>query len=438
MSHMFTFDNRSSSSLNSFEYLQGPHWRESLRILKLVVTRSSSLVAPPPPLSSYSGSSGPSSIMWDTVSTTSSIAFSSDVELSNKKELPGRTMEFTFDVSQTPVIGRRHLNNPRDELSGMRLCATSSQGYGLNQRSGSIAEMGANAGANSLICAAWKRPWQCQSRVRECLINVLNACGQRVGLPKSPSVSNASLTFCQSLLPSLIVYHLFFSLQVIFSQSSELLERQSSVASSTEEVSVAVNDMSGASRLEDGSSSDAHFRVFRDFDFLEYELESVEGETSDNFNWGVRRRPLSEIGTEPETEGEADETIMSKRESRNNSETVNELINANNGITRPSDISVEILEEYSHMTNPEESSDEEELGLSPLEDISAQLSEEPPSTPQPPSSLNNTVDNHEHCVSPARPRRLSDTSMDSSSEDDTTTPCNQSPEIHPLPQGINF
>ena len=25
----------------------------------------------------------------------------------------------------------------------------------------------------------------------------------------------------------------------------------------------------------------------RDFDFLEYELESLEGESVDNFNWGV-------------------------------------------------------------------------------------------------------------------------------------------------------
>lgn len=27
-----------------------------------------------------------------------------------------------------------------------------------------------------------------QARVRECLVNLLTACGQRVGLPKSPSV----------------------------------------------------------------------------------------------------------------------------------------------------------------------------------------------------------------------------------------------------------
>ena len=36
----------------------------------------------------------------------------------------------------------------------------------------------------------------------------------------------------------------------------------------------------------------------KDFDFLEYELESLEGESVDNFNWGVRRRSLdsTELG----------------------------------------------------------------------------------------------------------------------------------------------
>lgn len=43
------------------------------------------------------------------------------------------------------------------------------------------------------------------------------------------------------------------------------------------------------------------FAVFKDFDFLEYESESIEGESTDNFNWGVRRRPLSEGDSEPLT-----------------------------------------------------------------------------------------------------------------------------------------
>lgn len=60
---------------------------------------------------------------------------------------------------------------------------------------------------------------------------------------------------------------------MIFSQSSDLMERQSSMASSTEEVSVANNDFSGGSRRDDTTTD---FGVFKDFDFLEYESESIE------------------------------------------------------------------------------------------------------------------------------------------------------------------
>lgn len=65
------------------------------------------------------------------------------------------------------------------------------------------------------------------------------------------------------------------AVQVIFSQSSELLERQSSMASSMEEVSTQ-QDLSGDSKLDDSVTTDQQFGVFKDFDFLEYELESQE------------------------------------------------------------------------------------------------------------------------------------------------------------------
>lgn len=91
---------------------------------------------------------------------------------------------------------------------------------------------------------------------------------------------------------------IFVILQVIFSQSSDLMERQSSAASSTEETSGAQQDLSGGSRRDDGQPD---FGVFKDFDFLEYESESIEGESTDNFNWGVRRRPLSDGDSEPIT-----------------------------------------------------------------------------------------------------------------------------------------
>ncbi|XP_049885792.1 protein furry isoform X3 [Pectinophora gossypiella] len=248
----------------------GNNYREAMKILKLVVTRCSTLVVPP---------------YWD--SHASSIL---DTELHGKKELPGRTMDFTFDLSQTPVIGRKYLpktsgSQPTTGPNSLSNASTSTPDKGSStSASGSASTVVGPETSNNnstlpqsaasprrslslspadALAAGWKRPWMSQSRVRECLVNLLTTCGQRVGLPKSPSV--------------------------IFSQSSELLERESSMASSLEEVSgTPGNEPSG------GAPPTDHFGVFKDFDFLEYESESIEGESSDNFNWGVRRRLLSE------------------------------------------------------------------------------------------------------------------------------------------------
>lgn len=100
------------------------------------------------------------------------------------------------------------------------------------------------------------------------------------------------------------------------------MERQSSAASSTDETSGPQQDLSGGSKRDEPD-----FGVFKDFDFLEYESESIEGESTDNFNWGVRRRPLSEGDSEPLTgskghsvldESLSEKTpVMNKRRVRN-------------------------------------------------------------------------------------------------------------------------
>ncbi|MED6258661.1 hypothetical protein ATANTOWER_010401 [Ataeniobius toweri] len=87
---------------------------------------------------------------------------------------------------------------------------------------------------------------------------------------------------------TLIVY----SAKVIFSSCGDLdmMEVRESGVSSEE----------GGTREDtlDDTASEQQFRVFRDFDFLDVELEDGEGETVDNFNWGVRRRSLdsTELG----------------------------------------------------------------------------------------------------------------------------------------------
>ena len=74
------------------KFVESVHWKEAMKILKLAVTRSSTLVAPP-------SSSHPAPHHWEPHTSFA------EAEVWFKKELPGRTMEFTFDLSQTPVIG---------------------------------------------------------------------------------------------------------------------------------------------------------------------------------------------------------------------------------------------------------------------------------------------------------------------------------------------
>lgn len=75
---------------------------------------------------------------------------------------------------------------------------------------------------------------------------------------------------------------------MIFSSCGDLdlLEHQASLVSS--EDGAREQDM-------DDTNSEQQFRVFRDFDFLDVELEDGEGESVDNFNWGVRRRSLDSL-----------------------------------------------------------------------------------------------------------------------------------------------
>lgn len=67
------------------KYIEGPHWKESLKILKLVVTRSSSLSAPPTSLHTH----------WESSITSVPHPSFSEIEVFTKKELPG---EYLFGV----------------------------------------------------------------------------------------------------------------------------------------------------------------------------------------------------------------------------------------------------------------------------------------------------------------------------------------------------
>uniref|UniRef100_A0A8C9YLR1 FRY microtubule binding protein n=1 Tax=Sander lucioperca TaxID=283035 RepID=A0A8C9YLR1_SANLU len=225
------------------KFVQTIHWKDALNILKLVVSRSASLVHPVYRHSKGDLSNLEVSRVWD----------------GSAKALPGKTLDFTFDISETPVIGRRF-----DELQGSGGREGKARAMAVTRSTSST-----SSGSNSntiLVPVSWRRPQSSQKRTREKLVNVLSLCGQEVGLTKNPSVIFSS---CGDL---------------------DMMEVRESGVSSEE----------GGTREDtlDDTASEQQFRVFRDFDFLDVELEDGEGETVDNFNWGVRRRSLdsTELG----------------------------------------------------------------------------------------------------------------------------------------------
>ncbi|KAM9479212.1 protein furry homolog-like isoform 6-T6 [Salvelinus alpinus] len=236
------------------KYVQSPYWKEAQNILKLVVSRSASLVVPDEVQRSYSSeSSGSPEIAFTRIFSNLS------------KELPGKTLDFHFDISETPIIGHKY---------GDQRTAAGRNGKPqviAVTRSTSSTSSGSNS--NGLVPVSWKRPQLSQRRTREKLMNVLSLCGPESGIPKNPSVRHLA---CQT---------------VVFSSNEDLDsgDQQTSLIPTVEEV-VREEDMQG-----EDAGSEQQFGVFKDFDFLDVELEDAEGESMDNFNWGVRRRSLDSM-----------------------------------------------------------------------------------------------------------------------------------------------
>ncbi|XP_068581465.1 protein furry homolog-like isoform X1 [Cebidichthys violaceus] len=240
------------------KYVQSPHWKEAQNILKLVVSRSASLVVPDDVQRSYSTEScGSPEIAFTRIFNNSS------------KELPGKTLDFHFDISETPIIGHKY---------GDQRTAAGRNGKPqviAVTRSTSSTSSGSNS--NGLVPVSWKRPQLSQRRTRERLMNVLSLCGPESGVAKNPSVRLLSYSKASD--------------KVVFSSNEDLdsADQQTSLIPTVEEV-VREEDLQG-----EDTGSEQQFGVFKDFDFLDVELEDAEGESMDNFNWGVRRRSLESM-----------------------------------------------------------------------------------------------------------------------------------------------
>lgn len=313
------------------KYVECSKWKDALKIIQIIVTRSSSLAAAPihhhaststlpfsqpssstlpfsqpssstlpfsqpapslPNSSSHLPSSYTLGASIDCLSVASSSSFT-DSEFSSRRELPGRTMDFEFDVSQTPIVGRRLINPEEEENEERKKEVQFSLDDEIEEEVSVKSEGTVKKGVSDVfhdeeykdegckdgdlkdeenVTGNWRKPWLSQSRTRDRLISLVSNFSQRVKLPKSPSV---------------MFYRTSEPLGVIESG-------QPSVASSSEEITVVNNDASEESTLGEATPG-AEFALFKDFDFLEYELESQESESMDNFNWGVRRRSITNL-----------------------------------------------------------------------------------------------------------------------------------------------
>ncbi|XP_059157209.1 protein furry homolog isoform X2 [Physella acuta] len=241
------------------KHVQTNNWREALKILKLAVTRSSTL-ATPPPSSQTSVSDLP--IFINSVHTSFA-----DAESLTKfnKELPGRTLDFSIDLSRTPIIGRKFISSETLKQASPEEKSPAT--------SGSAVSLSRKPSNNQDIDSVWRRPQASQARVRERLVNLLTCFGQRVGLPKSPSV--------------------------IFSQSSDTLDHQPSVGGSSGEETSLPETSSNDTLMCNESSGNELMVTFKGFDFLDNELE--ESESEDFFSQLVDRRHSLHLETSPTT-----------------------------------------------------------------------------------------------------------------------------------------
>ncbi|XP_078324713.1 protein furry-like isoform X3 [Crassostrea virginica] len=232
MVHYIDISSPSSSILNSeffqviSKHVEGSHTKEALKILKLAVTRSATLAAAP--LSAATTTS------HDYNTPVTHTSFAEAEMFLTKKELPGRTLNFTVDMSTIPIVGRNYVNT---DVHGPLTEQAASQEVPTSPTRKSLGEGD----------SCWRKPHSSQARVRERLAELLTCYGQK-RLPKSPSDTVIN--------------------KVIFSQSSDTLDHQQSVASSGEETSTA--DGGSSDIMNEPNVNDINLTI-KGFDFLNEE-----------------------------------------------------------------------------------------------------------------------------------------------------------------------
>nr|XP_039267750.1 LOW QUALITY PROTEIN: protein furry homolog [Styela clava] len=192
-------------------------WKEALNILKLAVSRSSAITTP-----TASGM----------LPTSSSLSGDMD-----RLELPGRTLTFQYNLSNTPIVGRRRT----DESMGKRHPHSSSPSY--------------HPSTASSIVTSWKRPHLSQKRTYDSIVCVLPICGKHLQMSHDPTQEEMNQ------------YHQSPD-RLMSPTQDEDVDGKSYDSNEDESESDTESDKSG-SGIDD-------IRVLRNFDFLDEELEDNE------------------------------------------------------------------------------------------------------------------------------------------------------------------
>ncbi|KAF6768734.1 hypothetical protein AHF37_07122 [Paragonimus kellicotti] len=240
----------------SDQFLGTDFWAEITKIHQVLVSRSAVLNAPPPPsVHTLSGldPSGSGRVL-DFVAAAAAIAVPLPETEPPRLELAGPQLEFHFDLVHNAPLLAPHLalsefvgvSNP----TGLDLSPspeTDQQKTETRLPDSGLGDLFVTA------VSSWNRSGACQVHLRERLYRLIESYGlpsnHRVGAPRSPSV--------------------------IFSQSTETLDPQLSVHSSSETASVIDVSNSDDIRLDETSSME-QAEVFRDLDtYLDAQLMNI-------------------------------------------------------------------------------------------------------------------------------------------------------------------
>ncbi|VDN97521.1 unnamed protein product [Rodentolepis nana] len=270
---------RSFITSTSERFVNTPLWPEVTLLYQVIVARSATLTtAPSNPAGVFSlpglDPSGSGRVL-DSLAAAAAAAVPLPEAEPQRIALAGRVLDFdTSILASTPLIaGGKGQASPRLDCTNSAAAGVGGIQYRSSTRMPHLAE-GCNVPVGAFAytpfffrLGAWKTPWNRQSRLRSLFTNLLNCYGshlEHITAPRSPSV--------------------------IFSQSTETLDRQLSLHSSSETTSI--NDASNPDDANfDDTSSDERAAVFHDLDtYLDAQLMNINFLDLPDQNWEDQRR----------------------------------------------------------------------------------------------------------------------------------------------------